>query len=141
MNFSKIFQIVLAAVLTIGISAHTKRTLEEMVQYRRHIARNAELLNACLETPELKQLSTRIQAKRQKSLRHIRKARGISVAPRDSTPFLTPLQTAPPSTNGTPSPTTKPPPAKATTPPTTNPSSATKKGPPSPPPPASSPQR
>lgn len=90
MNFSKIFQIVLAAVLTIGISAHTKRTPEEMVQYRRHIARNAELLNACLETPELKQLSTRIQAKRQKSLRHIRKARGISVAPRGTSSPLQP---------------------------------------------------
>ena len=90
MNFSKIFQIVLAAVLTIGISAHTKRTPEEMVQYRRHIARSAQRLNACLETPELQQLSTRIQAKRQESLHHIRKARGIDLAPRGKSSPLQP---------------------------------------------------
>ncbi|KAF1975611.1 aromatic compound dioxygenase [Bimuria novae-zelandiae CBS 107.79] len=65
------------------VSSHAKRTPEEIVEYHRQVTRNAEALNKCLETPELKELGTRVMAKRQESFRQLRKTRGIELEPRD----------------------------------------------------------
>lgn len=82
MMFSKILQVVVAAAFAVGVSAHAKRTPEELAQYHRLVARDAQALNKCLQTREMKDLNARVMAKRQESLHRLRKARGIDLEAR-----------------------------------------------------------
>lgn len=71
MIFSKLARFVATAAFLVAVSAHTKRTPEEMVEYHRQVTRDAQALTNCLETPELKDLGARVMAKRQEDFRHL----------------------------------------------------------------------
>jgi hypothetical protein len=75
-------KIILLAAAAVGVSAHEKRSPEQVTEYHQQVAHDSEALTQCLNTPELKELISRIGAERQEIFHHLRKARGINVQPR-----------------------------------------------------------